>query len=487
MAGTRPQRNASLEPGYIAAYAVEMDATRRTALLLGVGALVAGSAAPAGLVAERERARLAQAAEENALAERRAARAAVIADRSVPADALWLHPAGDDNAAGTRDEPRLTPLPGRFNVGEGTHRGAFWEIPRGPRTTIASRGLVLDGAGSVPIGLVAAGVTDLLGDLVVQHYVPTVPNNGSNAPVYFGGESAGSLVDGLTVRSSSMAAIGFQNRIVLRNFTAEDIGYSAIMGTQAGGSVLENLTVSRVNRGGFAQDGQLGALKITASPGLRVRGFTLRDCPVANGFWLDVGCQDFELHDVDIDGSGAAGQPPMGHGIHPEIGVGGMIRSFVVTGAGGSDHPSAGLMVLDSSDIDAADGDLRGNFVGAFYRRDNRTRGGTGSDPRNGSPEVNRFDTLGNRLRNVDLDGPNQLWAYAESDAPDPSQTGESMFAELGGLWFGPSEPGGRQIRMDRHREVTPAQLSTSRPAFGPNYSGADVRAARRIRVPLTS
>ena len=464
-----------------------MDATRRTALLLGVGALAAGGAAAlAGLENERAQARREKPSGGRSRADPPAARTLVIADRAVPADALWFHPSGDDAAAGTRDKPRLTPLPGRFNVGEGLHWRAAWHIPPGPRTTIASRGLVLDGSSTVELGLVAAGVTDLLGDMVVQNYAPTATNNGSNAPVYFGGESAGSLVDGLTVTSSAMAAIGFQNQITLRNFTAADIGYSAIMGTAARGSVLENITLSRVNRRGHGQDGQLGALKITASPDLRIRGFTLRDCPVANGLWLDVGCQDFEITDVDIDGAGATGAP-MGHGIHPEIGVGGTIRRFTVTGAGGSAHPAAGLMVLDSSRVDAADGDLRGNFVGAFYRRDSRTRTGTGADPRNGTLEENRFDTLDNRLRNVDLDGPNQLWAYAESDAPDPGQTGESMLAEVRGVWFSPASPAGKQIRMDRDREVTPAQLAAGKPSFGPNYLGSDPLEASKLRVPLTS
>jgi len=400
----------------------------------------------------------------------------VIADHTVPADAIWFHPEGSDTATGTQDKPRRTPLAGRFNVGEGLHQGFAWSTPRGPKTTIASRGLVLDGGGVAKSALVASGVTDLLGDLIVQNYAPAAKNNGSNAPIYYGGESTGSLVDGLTVRQSKMAAIGFQNQITLRNFTAEDIGYSAIMGAGANDTLLENITLRRVNRGGYTQDGQLGACKLAFSRRVVVRGFTLEDCPNGNGLWLDMGCQGADLSGIDISGAGTDGKSTMRHGLHPEITVGVKIRGFKVRGA-----TSGGLMVLDSADVDAAEGDLRGNFVGAWFQRDSRVN--VGKDPRDGTPAENPWDTLRNRIRNVTFDGPNQLWAYSEATAPK-QLPGESFFDEIRGCWFGPTQPTGMQIRMDRTRKATVAQLAAN-PAFGPNYLGADPAEAAKVRVLL--
>lgn len=411
----------------------------------------------------------------------------------IPATAIWVSPNGNDNNPGTEARPKATPpfnVPVVFDGGQYNAFKVFapngskqsWYVPEGKRA-------VLDGGGNLASAITAGGFTDLYGAFVVQNYAPKSKNNGSNAPIFYGGTSAGSTIDGLLVRASTMAGFGFQNQLNIVDLTLEDLGYCGLMGATAQGTKIGTLRISRVNRNGNTQDGQLAACKLGRCKDVTVDSFIGRDIPIANGFWLDEGCQGFDLGYFDIDGAGTDGTSKMAHGVHIEITQGGKMRG------GGKVRGSmtGGVMVLDSGAVDVWGWDLRGNFVGLWAQQDDRDNSAGHYAARSGSFAEDPMRTRDLSLLNCTFDGNNQVWAYANKAVVPVA--GEDFFKEVRGNWFAPKAATGMALRMgDRQaatvaqtsRSVTLAQLSATLGArMSSNYQGIDVAEAAKIRVAL--
>ncbi len=260
--------------------------------------------------------------------------------RTIPADAVWVAPDGNDHHPGTRHRPRATVKAGAFNVMlGGIYPGYSQMLPDGTATTILvadGQTATLDGGGTLARAITAGGKLDLFGDLHITNYAPSSQNNGSNAPLYFGGTASGSEIDGLTISNSRMAGLGFQVPLVITKLVVDTCGYSGIMGTTADGTVFGDVGVYRVNRNGYAQDGQLAAIKVTRSAGLVFsRGVHVEDTGPsggANGIWTDVSCRN------------------------PAV-----IGATVLTGAGRA--PSVGLLIEETEGGIVAGTEIEGLFA----------------------------------------------------------------------------------------------------------------------------
>lgn len=376
----------------------------------------------------------------------------------IPADAVWVHPQGNDANPGTEAKPRVTPLWGKVNaVSGGTYNGAAWYPPAGKVTTLIipeGQTAVLEGKGSLPDALRCSGLTKVYGDVVVQNYKSTSTTNGSNAPVYFGGTSVGSEIDGMTIQKCNMAALGFQVGITLRNLTVADMGYSGIMGTTGDGTVLDRVKVSRVNLAKRGQDGQLGAVKITRSANVSISDSSVDDAGGIHGLWLDVSCRNPHIVRNKVTGSASIG-------IHVEQAQGGIIAGNTIDG------PVFGMGLLASGALRVWGNKVTAASV-AMNLQQERLRN-DGSKTENLSKEAAPWWTVNNEVCNNDLTatGGHRIAFMAYADGPAKGMLdAPAMLSALRGNVFGGSVQLGK---LDGTRPtIAPAALGS---VLGAKYS----------------
>jgi hypothetical protein len=373
--------------------------------------------------------------------------------RPVPADAIWVHPSGNDANPGTQAKPRRTPVANKPNAFEGTFAGfsyfanngtsQSWYVPPGKTATF-------DGQGGVPRALTAGGKVNLFGDMRFTNYAPTYSTDNTCVPVFFGGTAAGSEIDGPSVVGSKMAALGFMVPLLLTKFTVTDAGYSGILGTTADGTTFGDVRVSRVNRSGRSQDGQLGAIKMTRSKGLRfTKGVLVEDTGGAQGIWTDVSCRDTIASGVRVL---TAGGKPAEVGLHFEEQQGGIVAGCELEGV-------FGLQLKAAGGIRAWVNKVTATSVAMNVQQDRPKN--DGSNPANLPPAVAPWWTVGNEVCNNELvsTGGHQIAFMAYADGPAKGMLdAPMMLSALRGNTFG----GAVQLgKLDGTRPTrTPAQIA---------------------------
>lgn len=371
---------------------------------------------------------------------------------AAPADAIWIHPSGNDGNPGTESKPRATPMQGKTNVMLGGTYNGFRFFATQPGTIMSAPGatVVWEGNGA-PNAITAGALLNLRGTLIAQNYSPTSKENGSNAVVYFGGNVGGSEIDGLVISKSKQAGLGFQVPLKITNLTVADSGYSGVLGTTADGTTFGSVKVLRSNRGGNAQDGQLGSIKMTRSKDLRfTKGVYIEDPGGGEGLWTDVSCRNPVATGVTVKGGSV--------GIHYEETEGGIIAGSTVTDA------TFGLTLLATGHVRVWGNTVSGASVAMSIQQDRLKNEGT--YPPNLTQEQAPWWAVGNEI------GANVLAAtvgykiafMAYADGPAKGMlVGTDMFQSLKNTSYAGSVQLGRK---DGGRDTVSAATYTGTPTI---------------------
>lgn len=365
---------------------------------------------------------------------------------------------------------------GTYNEALTTAAGKFVTIMNYP-----GHAVWFDGNNTLKNFLVASGKVRLLG-LGIKRYSPTVTDtnaNGFAATIYLGGNVGGSYIENCYVQSSAMSSIetGLPDTIIRFN-TLEDGGKSGIMGTKADRSVIEFNTIRRLNRGNYPAEPTTAGIKITRTDSLIIRYNHVSDIPSAYGIWLDVSDTRYGIYGNNVDGRGVGGRAAMTHCIEVEESDGGYYDKqywSYIFGNSATGATNAGIKVLCTGWTKIFNNDLRGNGMAIWFQQDRPKNSGTQVAAGNRTTLECPWWTVNNEVVNNILDGPSQLWAYADITS---NLAGQDMFSRFEGNWMGPKQSTGIFIRIGRKGSNTTdslslAQLQSTYPtkASG-NYNG---------------
>jgi hypothetical protein len=150
----------------------------------------------------------------------------------------------------------------------------------------------------------ASGKCDLLG-IGIRRYSP--PGAGSNsfigAFIYYGGTSAGSLIENCVFQDSSLDGTSLTKPdIIVRSCTFQDCGRMGVGGTQCDRILIEKCLFRRLNTGLFDQAPETGGIKLTRADQPVSRWNWFEDIPNMNAIWYDVSCTRCWTYGNYIDG-----------------------------------------------------------------------------------------------------------------------------------------------------------------------------------------
>jgi hypothetical protein len=447
-----------------------VDLSRRTVLLLGAGAAV--TSVPALHLVSRE------------LETNRATSSVVEPNRQVPVDAVWLHPDGVDANPGTRAKPRFTPVEGRYHVcAGGTYAGWTFKPRAGTSTTIAAvpgQRPVFSGGDTLTRAIEASGQVFVY-DVTFDAYAPTGPKSSyTSAAVYLGGTSAGSILDGVTMSRSRMGHLSVAvGDVTVRNTHLVDAGHYGMLATNADRLLVEDVTMARLNRGGYDPQTQAAAgSKVTWSDSVTYRRVHVEDAPGAYGLWWDASCTRTRVIEPSVVGSGVGGRAPMVHCLQLEKSDGGLydgVQQYAyVVGGSTEGARGAGVKILSSGHVKVWGGEHhRNGWADVVVQQDASERGPTALDPRNRDPRTSPWSAVGVELANVSLD---RLWVY---DDGRRAFSPEQMVTRIAGLQI--TSP---TIRWGTTANLTPRQVAKR---LGRGYSAASPPVPADVAALLSS
>lgn len=380
----------------------------------------------------------------------------------VPANSVWLHPSGVDTNPGTWRKPRFTPLEGRYNACDGgTYDGWVFRPGAGTSTTVAAvpgKTPVFSGKDTLGRAIEASGQVFVY-DVTIDGYAPTDPYNAyTSAAVYLGGTSAGSVLGGVTMSHSRMGHLSIAvTDVTVRNTNLVDAGHYGMLAANADRLLVEDVTMVRLNRGGYDPETQAAAgSKVTWSDSVTYRRVHVADAPGAYGLWWDASCTRTRVVEPSVDGSGVDGRKRMVHCIQLEKSDGGLYDGVQHYGyvIGGSTQGAlaAGVKILSSGHVKVWGGEHHGNgWADVLVQQDTSVRGAAADDPRNRDPKISPWATVGVELGNVSLD---RLWVY---DDGRKDFTPQQMVTSIAGLRIS-----SRTIRWGTNADLTPDQVAAT-------------------------
>lgn len=361
-------------------------------------------------------------------------------------DQVWINDAWQTQVAdGT------TPAVGQFSVDQNAQTLTVGSSPVGKTVRVGVRALFITASGRV----------DLLG-VGFRRYCPQALEY-SNGIVYYGGSSAGTVIEHCVFQDSGMAAVSITKPdFTVRYNTMEDLGYSGIAGTGVDRVRINRNLIRRYNRGRWQGTPSTGGMKVTRADLIDITQNIVRDpfrsCP---SIWLDVSCTRFNVSNNVTVG---------GEGISVEEADGGKYSGVqYLSIVAGNDVYNGGIQVQCSGFTRYWNNRVTGYSVG-FHITQNREKN-------NGVPAANRTQeecpwwTVGNEFVNNHFNAPDgsgyrlQLIAYAAVAQAD-RLLGADMFEKVAGNKFYPVPPGSMtQLgKADSYRNSynTPAALAAA-------------------------
>ena len=354
-------------------------------------------------------------------------------------------------AAGT------TPTSGQFAVDYNAQTITIGTDPAGHEVRASDLGQAI----------VAAGPVQLLG-FGVRRYATCIPLIGT---IYFGGVSAGSLVENLVVDNNATEGIGVGvHNVTINHVTATNNGLMGFQGNSCDGLVISNSIASNNNREHFNTQPSSGGMKIA-----RCTGLTIVNCEVSNntatsGIWTDISVTQFA-----IIGNTVQNNPY--YGIEVELSQSGIIANNTVSGS------RYGITPYNSGSVQIYNNHCSGNSVWDI---------GLSEDARVNSGNVYvsqslcswRLDNL--TICNNQLDGGGGFEFYALDKASNTPAS--AMHITINGNVFGNNTAvmvgwgGGDNTTVTYYR--TPSALNT---ALGVSWSNGLSDGAAPTAVPLPS
>jgi hypothetical protein len=261
----------------------------------------------------------------------------------------------------------------------------------------------LDGKGTLATTLTTNARLNLY-DLGIRNFKPSAAaKDWLKAMVYFGGDSAGSIIDGCTFSDSAIDGLAIAKAdISVSHCTFTSCGRTGFQANEADRLTFYANVMTRLNTAGNPAEPVTAGAKITRSAEIRVFRNTVSDVPGAYGLWLDVSCTNPAFFANEVDGSGVAGRAPMKHCIEWELSEGGTFTGNRCWGAA-----YAGFKVFDTGHVILRGNYLRGTQVGLWLAQDERRN--SGKTPGNLSVAQAPWITKGIRIQGNDLD---TIWAY---------------------------------------------------------------------------
>lgn len=472
-----------------------MDVPRRTALILGVGALVTTSAALASLTEENTRLRTPVEKPTAPALREPGARPLGSFALEVP---LGYAPMPVSPAPGVvRSTLAAAVESGRKKVCLLAQGGSYVEpftVPAGldvifqPRSQPAlgtSDQVILDGRGVLERHVTASGRLLFRGVKTQGHVPPFGTSDGGNAEnsenvaFYFGGTAPGSgFEDSWLTKSAGNVFKSLVDETTVRRCTIEDIGHTPFFLSAADDSLVEDTLIRRYNLGGYPPEPQSAAFKVTGSEDLTVKNVAYEDGNGAHGAWLDDTCWKFTFTHIRWNGAPVDGRKAIKSGITLELCEDGTLVD--VAGAG----CSSGVAVVDTGHVHIWDSDLRGNYVGAGFRQDKRSN----TAGRIETPEDVPMKTLGCTVHNTRFDGSFPIIAF--DDSLLFNLLGGQMVTVIEGCDFAGGGPelaaaGGARRAFDNQAALSavPASHGGDSLRVGSNYFGTDSAAAAKVRV----
>jgi len=328
-----------------------------------------------------------------------------------------------------------TPGTGQFSVNQTADTLTIGANPSGKTVRVSEHATAL----------VFSDVAELRG-FGIRRYSPNAIE-GMNSMVYFGGTSAGSIVENMYFCESAMDSLNISKMNFRVSYcTFQDNGHSGIMTTRSDGLVIENCIFRRLNKGQWQAEPTTAAVKVTVADNITIRYCHVSECPKAYGLWYDVSCMRSYLYGNTVEGGGT-----MMNCIELELSDGGVINgtqhysivaSNRLTNAAGK-NAAASLLLFDTGYVKVYNNLLTGSGIPLYLWQDERiNNNSTIQNVR--SFEECPWRTRGNQVANNIMSsgvGANiQFAAYAQ--VGNFGLLGANMFDKFVGNWLAPNPPG---------------------------------------------
>lgn len=337
-------------------------------------------------------------------------------------DQVWI-----DGVWQTQVQDASAPSIGQFSVNQSVGTLTIGTNPSGKTVRVSDKALFL----------VASGRVDLLG-MGFRKYSPQALEY-NNGIVYYGGSSAGTVIENCVFQDSGMAAISITKPdCKIRSNTLEDLGYSGIAGTGVDRVVVERNLIRQYNRGQWQGTPSTGGMKITRADSFSVTQNYVADpyseCP---SIWLDVSTTRFVVASNVVIG---------GEGINIEEADGGKYSGVqYLSVVAGNDVYGGGVQGQCTGYTRFWNNRVENYRVGINLFQDREKN--TGTPAANRTQEECPWWTVENEVVNNDFRAPDparlrlQFIAYAFPSQAD-RLLGADTFSKVAGNRFWPAPPG---------------------------------------------